>query len=162
VSASIGYLTNFGKVSAPIAMAAASYRLPVLSHRLAVTVEAGAYASDDERAAAGVAEMVRTRVTAAPLLGGLAYALPVDPVRITAGVGAGVLLSERELSSPSAGRRVDSGPRPALSVAVGGDLALGAGRVLVEAGYLYAPVDDARLDGNAGGLHLAAGYRWEP
>jgi hypothetical protein len=157
---SLGYLHNLGKVAGPLVSAAVAYRLPALRERVSVGLDLGFYTSEDTRAVDG--QDVVTSVTAAPVLATAAYAYPVDPVSIYASAGAGAVIADRELSSMASGREAHRGLRPAIAAAIGGRLPAGPGSAAVELGYLYAPVSDPNLEGNAGGFRVTVGYWWAP
>ena len=70
----------------------------------------------------------------------------------------GVVMADVQVESDSAGRRVSSGARAAVTAVVGAEIPVGPGRATAQAGYLYANVDGADVSGNVGGFSVSAGY----
>ena len=178
-----GYATNFGRISSPLVMAEAEMRLPVLDDRLLLGLaggflwrflatsvsdadndaDNGADSGADNDVAFG--EQVSITLWVVPLLLRAGFQIPVDimalDLRLRAGLAGGALIIGHSIKAPSAGFKRQLGVALAGMAFLGADMALGPGRAVVEAAYLYAPDSDNALRGNFGGLHLLAGYSLE-
>jgi len=156
----IGYANNFGQISSLFVAADLSWRLPFLTD-LSIGVEAAYYWSDDERMSAGGEERVETSVWSVPILGRLAYQIPIRRFAFYLGAAGGVVVSDTETSSPSTGREAQLSAQPGVAGIFGMDLSVGPGRIVVEAEYLHTFTRDINVEGNVGGLFVSAGYRFE-
>ncbi len=88
VAARVGYLTNFGKLSAPLIALDAAYRPSALRRRLSIGLEAGFYQAEVH----GETSMVFIGI---PLLARLGYSVPIGRAALYGGVG----------TPPASGRR---------------------------------------------------------
>ncbi len=160
--ARLGYLHNFGKVRAPLGVLGLGARLPFFDGSLAASVGVGIYQSDTEALSAlggaGSTETVEISVTGVPLLVRAEYQIPWDVVTFYPGVELGALISSASASAPAIGKQEARGASAVLGGIVGASFALGPGRPMVELGYWYAKLDQAWINGNAGGLHGTVGY----
>jgi hypothetical protein len=158
VSAHAGYLTNFGKVSSPIVSANLWLRLPVLEQRLVAGVGIAYYSSSFSEADADNQERVEAEMSVVPLLGSLMYELGWHSLTPYAGVAAGAALVGTRLSSESSGDMREAHTVFIVSPVVGALYPLGPGELGLRLAYVYSHLNGS-LEGNAGGLHIAAGYR---
>jgi hypothetical protein len=159
VGARLGYLTNFGKISGPLVAASVELRPPWLRSALAFAVEVGFYdSSTRQRADSG--EPVTLLVQGVPLAAQLKYQLPLGRFALYACGGGGALFPRVQVSAPSLGQTTTSSATWLAGGALGADVDVRYGRAAVEVGYWYAPLAGA-VNGNAGGLAITAGYRFE-
>jgi hypothetical protein len=161
VGARIGFLTNFGKINAPYAVGAFTFALDLgEAGALLLGAQAGFWAGWDSRLDRSETEQVDLQVWAIPLLGRVGYRLEVGDVDLFAHLEGGAVVARTELSSESTGVNAQILATWALGGSLGAGLRLGPGVLLLEVGYLHSPVE-GRVEGNVGGLHVAAGYDFE-
>ena len=161
VAARIGWLGNFGKISAPMLLVDGAWRPRFLHRRLSIGVEVGFYDSMHHDVDVASGSSVAFGVVGVPLAVRIGYALPLGAVSLYAGVAGG--LDVVRLSATS-GALVQESATMALGLFaahLGADYDVRFGRVLVEASFFYAPGNDGAVSGNFGGLGLMAGYRVE-
>jgi hypothetical protein len=154
----LGYLTNFARLNAALITLDFAWRLPWLRRNLSIGATAGVYVAS--YTAPGT-EPVDVGVTAVPLLARVDYQIPLGPAALFAGVGGGVLLPVVSAKSATAALTTTTEVAGAFAARVGTDLDVRFGRVVVEVGYWYAPVSNAVVSGNFGGLSVLAGWRVE-
>jgi hypothetical protein len=161
VAARLGWLTNFGKISAPLVLVDGAWRPRWLRRRLSLGVEAGFYDSTNQTADVATGSSVAFGVIGVPLALRVGYAHPLGRVSLFAGVAGGVDIVR--LSATSAALVKDSSTMALglFAVHAGADFDVRFGRLLVEASFFYAPGNDGAVSGNFGGLGLLAGYRVE-
>jgi hypothetical protein len=157
-SARLGYLSNLGRVSTPIAAVSAAMRLPVLAERLVLGIEVAGYSTAFDAQEMGLAETVSARITAVPVLARLAYRAPLGPIDAWIGGGAGVAFASSRLSSTSSGTQTSSATRFAATGFAGAALRTGPGWIVVEGAYLHATLPDAPIAGRIGGIVATAGF----
>jgi|GEM_PF-3444708 len=156
IAARVGYLTNFGKISAPLVLVDAAYRLPWLRRRLSLGIEAGFYQGDRQEQH----DDVRLALTfiGIPILARIGYTVPFGRVALYGGVGGGVMVA-RISSTTDKEIDISLGALGLFGAHLGLDFDVHVGRILVEAGYFYAPSNLHDVSGNLGGLSATAGYR---
>ena len=146
-----GGLFNGGAVTSPTAVASFSYKLPVLSRRLAVELRAGVYGT-------GASTTVGTTVVTGsgwlvPFALLAAWHQPVGAYVLRGGAGPGLQLGVFTVD----GARTTAAA-PGLELVAGVGRRVGPGRVEVELGFSYARFDTATVRMNAGGLGVRVGY----
>lgn len=156
-----GVHTNFGSIVAPLVTAQLTARLPVLSDGLLVGIGGGFMMQQSEGADRLQGEQVAMTLVGGPLTARVAYELPVPTVTPYVVAQGGVFLMTSRLSSPTAGAMAITEAIPAVGGGLGAWTSLGPGQVIVEAGYTYAELDNALVDGMLGGLGVTGGYRVE-
>ncbi|HUJ59771.1 MAG TPA: hypothetical protein VLX92_14805 [Kofleriaceae bacterium] len=155
LDARLGYLTNFGRIAAPVGVLAGSVR--ILDHVL-VGGELAGYRAAFDAPAGG--ETVAAQITALPVLARVAYQRALGGIELTGGAGLGVAFAETRVSSPSAGDATGATEALAGSAFASASTRLGPGRALVEAEYVQATIGGA-VSGRIGGLVLGAGYGFD-
>jgi len=160
VGGQVGYITNLGRVGAPIGSFTAEYSLPVLQRRLHIGPYVGFYTHSSQFTDSVMAEQVQLSVRAVPLLARIAYHRRIGRFISFVGVAGGAVWLRTEVESPSAGRIIDKGPRPAASGFVGVMMPTGPGNLRFELGYLYATVGGTSARGHVGGPLIQLGYRY--
>ena len=158
--ARIGYLGNFAKVSAPLVGAGAGMRLAALDKNLIAGVELGLFSSSSTDREAGDQEDVTMSLTGLPLLARLVYEFQADPLIPYVGLTGGLCFAQTKISSASAGKTVTSHTLPAIAPVAGASAPLGPGLFGLQLGYLFSPVDDDAVEGNAGGLDITLAYQY--
>lgn len=161
VAARLGWIGNFGKISAPILLVDGAWRPRLFRRRLSLGVEVGFYDSSHRDSDVTVGSSVEFGVVGVPLAVRVGYSLPLGPVGLYAAVAGG--LDVVHVSAMS-GALVDDSSTLALGLFaahLGADFDVHLGRLLVEASFLYAPGSTGAVSGNFGGLGLMAGYRME-
>jgi hypothetical protein len=158
VTARLGYLTNFGKISAALVLADLLVRLPVWSEQLWVALQTGFASSDTSHASADGAEQVEVTVRAVPVLARFAVQPRLRWVALYAGATVGLTYTDTRVASPRAGAPELSDVTWAVGGFAGAGVRLGPGRLSAELGYLYAPIANAAASGNAAGLAVTLGY----
>ena len=153
VAARLGYLTNFGKLSAPFVALDAGYRLPWLRRRLSIGLEAGFYDASYREANLSVVFL------GIPVLARVGYSVPFGRAALYGGVGGGVMLTHVTTRATQLVDQVSTGTLGLFAAHLGLDFDVQVGRLLVEGGYFYAPSGDRVVSGNFGGLTVTAGYR---
>lgn len=150
-----GYLTNFGKVSGP----QLSARVELSWSPIRLGLESGFYVSNQVEKVDGSGVRLLTR--AVPTMLRATYQVP-GRIRPYGGIGVGAIFHSTEVTA-SAGVRAQTLTEPLACIApiLGAEYPIGKGRVLVEAQYIYAPLDDDAVRGNLGGLRAGAGYRYD-
>jgi len=162
LSARAGYLSNLGRVSAPVALVAADARLPVLDEHLTAGVEVAGYTTSLAAEAMDGSETVSGHLAVVPVLARVAYRMSVGPVDAWLGGGAGVAFVSSKVSSPSAGMLETSATRVAATGFAGAARRVGPGWIVAEVGYLHATLPaDAPIVGRAGGVLATAGFAFE-
>jgi hypothetical protein len=151
-----GYLSNFARVTAPLALIQAGFRLPFRALRLHIGIDAGFYASSYTDAASRLA--IQTKLSAVPLLARADYVFDLASWELRAFVGPGVVFSHTHVQSLTSGTQEQS--QAGLLLAAGGGISrvLGRGRIVLDLAYWYAPVSNRNVDGNAGGVNASLGY----
>jgi hypothetical protein len=158
-TARVGYVTNFGKLSAPLVAAGLELRPPWLRSMLSFSVESGWYGgSSEQRTPAG--ETARVTIDAVPLVAQARFTLPLARFAVFAGLGGGAVFPRVVVSAPSGQSRTSS-PAGLFACGAGADADVRYGRVGIDVGYWYAPLGGPDVAGNLGGLVLTAGYRYE-
>jgi hypothetical protein len=157
--AHVGYLTNFGKVSAPLVGGGLEARLPWLHSAFAIAVATGYYTSTDHLPSSG-GEATSLSMWAVPLYAQLKYRLPLGRFGLEAAAGGGVLFPRLSFTSPAADPVSSSATVGLFTGGVAADADIRYGHVTVAVGYWYAPVA-GDLHGNVGGLTLTAGYGFD-
>ena len=156
-----GYTTNFGAVSTPLVAADITWRAPLWQRRLFVGLEVSYALSDRTRSAAG-ADEVDTSVSSLPVLARLGIEQPiVGIVSLYAGGTAGAAIVRRSTNSSVGGRSGATTVHGAFGGFGGLHVIAGPGRIVLEAAYRHIALETADLEGNAGGLAVTAGYRFE-
>jgi len=155
-----GYLSNLGRVAAPLVMLSAGMRLPVLRESVVADVAFGLYSTALD-AMTPTGEPVSGRLTTLPALARLAVHRPIQRFDLWAGAGAGIAIAWTRLSSPSAGTVRDQGGHLALTGFVGGATRVGPGSIVAEAAYLHATIADGPIAGRIGGVIGSAGFSLE-
>lgn len=161
VAARLGWIGNFGKISAPLLLVDGAWRPRRLRRRLSLGVEAGFYDSTHQDVDGATNASVTFGVVGVPLAARIGYALPIGRASIYAAVAGGldvVRVSTRSASLVNAGSTLALG---LFAAHAGADVDVRVGRLLVEASWFYAPGSDGNVSGNFGGLGLLAGYRVE-
>ncbi len=157
-TAHLGYLTNFGKISSPLARAGMWIRLPLLDDGFVAGLEAGYYWSSFAEADAQNQERVSARVSAVPLLAALTYELPWYPLTPHVGIAVGASLVGTRVSSESSGEIREAQTAFTVSPSFGALYPLGPGQIGGKLGYFHSELNGA-LRGNAGGFALGVEYR---
>ena len=157
-AAHLGYLGNFGKVSAPLLLASATKRLPVAKERVVVGVAAGFYSSSSTQLRADGSESVDVRVTALPVLARASYEHRLGQLVPYAGLALGLIYASTTIESERAGENNAREPRFAAGGFVGAKRRLGPGSAALELGYLHATSGLDTVSGNIAGLHFTLGY----
>lgn len=157
-SAHLGYLTNFGKISSPIARAGLWIRLPVFDDGFVAGLETGYYWSSFSETDTQNQERVSARLSAVPLLAVLTYELPWYPVTPHVGLAIGASFVGTRVSSESSGEFRETQTAFTISPLVGALYPLGPGQIGGRLGYVKAELDGS-LQGNAGGLTVGVDYR---
>ena len=152
-----GYLTNFGKVRAPLFLGGVTFRLPFLREAMSVGLTTGFFTGRDQSRASNDSERVSLRVWGVPVLLRMAYRLYFDHVQLDVTLLTGAVIAQRELSSETTGRRVTRDLRWAVGGGVAPSFAVGPGRLVLDVGYLHAPVTGF-VRGNLAGLYSLVGY----
>jgi hypothetical protein len=160
VGARVGYLTNFGKISAPVVSLDFAWRLPWLRRLLSIGLESGVYYATFHGASAA-GDPIDLSVTGVPVAARIDAALPLGPAALYAGVGGGLLVPRTSVASANAPSQDSTSALGLFTARVGADFDVRRGRLVLEAGYLYAPSSDGGLTGNFGGLSITAGWRAE-
>jgi hypothetical protein len=159
LGASAGYVSNFGKVSSPIVAADLGVRLPFISEILAVGLAAEYTWSMQTAMSADGNERVDTSMWALPILVQVTAEGRAEPWGFYGGLLAGAAVVGQSVSAPTSGKAVETAASFAVGGRAGVDFASGPGRLALEAGYLYAPVNAGAIRGNVVGLSLALAYR---
>jgi hypothetical protein len=153
--AEVGYVTSFGRVSAPLAQLAIGVPL---ARGFEVGASLGGYSTSFEASSAGAS--VTAHVTAAPLLARAAYHVRLGALDAWAGAGVGAAIVATRLDSASVGMLETTDARFAASAFIGAATHVGPGAIVVEIGYLELELHDRDVYGRAGGLMATAGYAW--
>ncbi len=154
----LGYLTNFGKTSAAVVFADASFYPRRLRRRLALGLSAGFYQAARKQSATQGNPTVDLSVTGIPILATVGGTIPLGRIRFFAGVGGGILVA-RIATSSSDGTSTGIAALGAFVGHVGSAVDVGFGHLVVDAGYIYAPRSSGGITGNFGGLAVTAGYQ---
>lgn len=161
VSASVGWVTNFGAVSSPSASLRADFRLPFLS-TLSARIGASLYQVDAEVTSADLADPVAVRANFYPIElgvvamqrwtrwsagGGIAAALVPYALNTQYGEDTGI-------SAPGVGP-------PGIQLTAEGARRFGMSEIFLDARFLVfpSPTGAVSFDGTVGGLTVGAGYR---
>ncbi|MDB4970762.1 MAG: hypothetical protein JWN44_6451 [Myxococcales bacterium] len=159
LGARLGYLANFGKISAPLVLVDADWHPRWLRRRLALGLAAGFYQASHRESDAATSGSLTLTVTGLPILARLGYALPLGRFGLYAGAGVGLLVAYVATRSTVGGSDATTSVLGAFEAHLGGDVGVGFGRLVVEADFLYAPDSSGAITGNFGGLAVTAGYR---
>ena len=151
-----GYLSNFARVTGPLALVQAGLRLPLRAVRIDVGIDGGFYASSYTDAVSGVA--IETKLSAVPLLARADYVFELASWELRAFAGPGVLFSRTQVESVTSGSQRASQASLLLAAGAGVSRVLGPGRLVLDLAYWYAAVSNRNVDGNAGGLNASLGY----
>jgi hypothetical protein len=157
----VGYVHNLGKVGSPVFVLEVACGVPVLVEHLALSIEGSFAWKEWKKRAAGADEKVTTSLWSMPVVARLSYTVPIDPMLISFGAGGGVALVNRAIASESSGRLVTRELEPAVSGALELGWGVGSGRLFIEVVYTHTLSANNEVTGNAGGLRVAAGYRFE-
>jgi hypothetical protein len=153
--AEVGYVTSFGRVSAPLAQLAIGVPF---ARGFEVGASLGGYSTSFEASSAGAT--VTAHVMAAPLLARAAYHVRFGAFDAWAGAGVGAAIVATRLDSASVGMLETTDVHFAASGFIGAATRVGPGAIVVEAGYLQLELHDHDVYGRAGGLVATAGYAW--
>jgi hypothetical protein len=159
VGAHAGFLGNFGRISAPIALLEIGHNLPFLSDRVQLAIELGYYQAQSRELSVDGRDRVQTLVRALPSMLRLAYAFSIERFEVGPFVGVGALIAWSDVSSTSLGHVRTSNIAPLWAAGAGGSTALGPGRIGLELGWIDARVHGTNVSGNAAGLLATVGYR---
>ncbi|HEY2747278.1 MAG TPA: hypothetical protein VGL86_21800 [Polyangia bacterium] len=159
LDARAGLIDNFGKIASAFVAADLDWRPRWLRRRLTIGLSAGVYPGSSRQSDTTTSTSLSLSVTGVPVLARVGFVQPIGRFALGGGVGGGLVVVRVATSSPSAGSDASTLALGAFEAHVGGDVKLGVGRVLVEAGFLYAPESSGAVVGNFGGLAITAGYR---
>jgi hypothetical protein len=154
----VGFLGNFGRINAPIALLQLGHNLPFLSDRLQLAIDVGYYQSRARELSVDGRDRVQTSVRAMPAALRLAYVFPIDRFELWPYLGVGALVAWSDVSSPSSGHAQSSEVAPLWAAGVGGAVRLGPGLIGLELGWLDARVRSSNVSGNAAGFSATLGY----
>ena len=155
IGARLGYLSNLGRISTPIAVVSVTARLPALAERLVAGAELAMYSTSID--VPGPGETISTELRATPFLAKLGYRMPLGRVDLSGGAGLGAVLVTTRVSSPSAGTTATTGLQPAAAIHASATTHTGPGWVTLEIEYLHATID-GDVQGRIGGIIVTAGY----
>jgi hypothetical protein len=158
LGARAGLLSNFGKVTGPFAVLSFQVGLGLgPPGALLLGAQAGFWGAWDSRPDQAATEQVDLSVSAVPLLGRVGYRLPVQPLDLFVHLQGGAVVASTAVSSPRTGTSATTTTTWTVGGSLGAGWGLGPGALLLEVGYLHAPLDgDVR--GNVAGLHVGVGY----
>lgn len=153
----VGYLTNFEKVSGPVALLGLRYRLPLLDELPIVGLDIGGFLSSCSELDSQGIETVEADLVGLPMLLRFGLNLPLGSVALYAVAAGGVLWSSADVQSQSSGRLVEDDLTFAIGGFAGAEISVGPGAIVLEAGYLLAP-RGGTLGGHGMGLVADIGY----
>lgn len=153
VFAAAGYVSNLGRIGAPVAQLAADVRIP---HHLFAGLALGGYTTS--LAMTADTARIETRVTALPVLARAGLRGHLGPVAGWIGGAAGGTVALAHVTSTSTGSRALSTLRPAAEVFAGASVRAGPGALAVEAGYLDCWLREPEIRGRLGGALVTLGY----
>lgn len=155
-----GYLSNLGRIGAPIVSVAGWIRLPVLGEHLRAGVELAGYTSTVTARAETTSEDVSARIRTAPILARAGYVTAFGATQVLVAGGLGIAAVATRLESASSGASTSTHVVLAASAVVGARWRLGPGSLGVEIGYLHARTTGA-VAGRVGGIVGLIGYTLE-
>ena len=158
LAARAGYLTNFARVSAPLAILQVGYRTPWLGERMKFSALAGYYQSEAFVGAQNSAQGVDVAVWALPLLVRAEYTFTFGMLDVGPVLGAGMLGAQSRVESANTGKYYDAHFVPLFAAGANGGVGVGPGRVCAEVSYWAASLQKVAISGNAGGMNLSLGY----
>jgi hypothetical protein len=162
VALRLGYLSNFGLVSAPLFLASVEHPLSFIDNNLLVGAEGGYYGDSTARFNDTHHEKIDTSVTAFPLLARIVYQRRLAPAVVYPGLGAGVLFTKIKVTSPNTGISDVVQANLLLAGFLGASIKAGPGRALAEFGYWYSRIEKEWIKGSLiGGFHGTVGYELE-
>lgn len=157
----IGYSSNFGRVSGPMASIGAGLRLPWMGERLSAGLDASFLSSAMTTPDSSGQEEVTLRMTILPLAARVTYEFPFSRFKPYVGAGAGMGAVQVAYSSPSAGEYRHL-RMPSLFLGNAGVLVrIGPGLAWFELAYRHMSLNMAEISGNVGGFSATAGYAYE-
>lgn len=162
VALGVGWITDFGSLSAPSLQASVATRLPLLPDLLQARVGVGAWALRATVHDPVADADIDLRATMVPVELGVAAVQRVGLRSVGAGVG--VVVAPYQLTVDYGGERGLSGvgiSSPGLAVHAGAGWRVGGAELFTEARYYLFTASSTHIafEGSVGGLSLTAGYR---
>ena len=162
LGAKLGYSTNLAGLSAPVFLAEANLKLPILEQATHLGAELGFMGRKLERQLVESADTVRLLIFAVPLMARAGYRHSVSPwLDVYLGAGGGICVVRAEMRSRLGQPTKTTSVSLAYGMQLGGDVGVGPGRIRSEIQYSHANVGEPGIRGGVAGLSLLAGYSLE-